>query len=217
MTFSTEHCQPSPQPRTRAAIAQHTDPRTSVDPRSDDCPHCGCADMPRYAEECPICPACGVVLDDEAPEPLSWLAQFPAPRRSTLANLFYTVIRRGETVPAAVVEQVVADIHLRLQWSTDFDQRQWWCQVLNILGDDPKAAQSYAGEVLAIEQLPAAEKARRKEDKAKPFIVASMRGKEITDKQRTLIQAKGWTGAVPTDRAEASALIDRLLRPGGTL
>ena len=119
--------------------------------------------------------------------------------------------------PPAIVNAVMADIHRKLQCTADFDKRQWWSQVSNAISDDPQAAQAYAAEVLAIEQLPAAEKTRLKEEKAKTFVLAAMHGKEPTDKQLSLIRSKGYVGEMPQDRGSASKLIDALLRGKSTL
>jgi hypothetical protein len=193
--------------------------KTPVPRASDEstCLHCGYLDVPQYQDEIAICPGCGSVRADVPSEPTTWLSQWPANRRSTLANLFYAVIRRGETFPPAIIEAVMADIYRRLQWTSDFEKRQWWSQVLNTLQDDPHAAQAYAETVCAIEALPAAEKAARKAERAKTFMATAMRGKPVTEKQLGLLRSKGYTGEIPQDRASASELIDRLLCGKGGL
>jgi hypothetical protein len=156
------------------------------------------------------------IPQDDLTEPVSWLAQFPAPRRSGLAELFYRVVRRGETSASEIVQEVVAEVYRKLQWTADFEKRQFWCQVINTLQDDPQPAQAYAETVCAMEALPPEEKAARKLEKSKAYALESMRGKPITDKQRALILAKGYTSEIPNDRWEASKLIDALLRGRGT-
>jgi hypothetical protein len=185
-------------------------------PTGDDaCTHCGYLDIPQYQDEIAICPGCGSVLADVSPEPTTWLSQWPANRRSPVANSFYAAVRRGMTSPPTIIETVIADIHRKLQWISDFEKRQFWCQVINTMQDDPSAVQEYAASVIAIEELPAAEKAARKAQKAKIFVAAAMRGKEATQKQHWMLRSLGHTGALPTDRAEASELIDSLLRRTG--
>jgi hypothetical protein len=148
--------------------------------------------------------------------PLSWIDQWPAPaHRSALAQIFYAVIRRGEIAPPAIIEQVIAEIHTRLTWTTAFTKRQFWHQVLNTLADDPQSAKSYAAEIVAIKLLPVIEKAARKRKAARKYMTESMRGKPTTDNQRWLIRRRGYAGDIPEDRAEASALIDRLLHGEG--
>jgi hypothetical protein len=179
------------------------------------CLHCGCLDIPRYEQECHKCPGCGAVLDERPPEPVSWLLNFAAPRRSLLANLFCGVIRRGETSPAEILAQVGIEIQRRFAWLTDPDKREFFHQVLSIIDADPKAVKNYTETVLAREQLPAAERVALKEERAKTFIVAAMRDKPATEKQLWLLRSKGYRGTLPADRAEASELIDALLRRTG--
>jgi hypothetical protein len=177
------------------------------------CPHCGCDDIRQYADERPICPHCGAVRVD-APADLGWLAQWPPRRRSTLANHFYQAARSGLSAPPQIVDHVMAAIQRKLMWKTDFEERQFWCEVFNTIADDPQAAQAYAGEVLAVEQLPAAAKAARKVEKSKAYVLEAMRGREATPKQHGLLRALGHAGELPADRAVASELIDALLRKG---
>jgi hypothetical protein len=179
------------------------------------CPHCQYLDVPEYHDEAPLCPHCGAILAEPDPATVSWLAQWPPHRRSALANFFFAAVRRGLTEPPAIVEQVTAEIHRRLQWATASETRQWWFQVLNTLSDDPRGAQTYAAEVLATEQLPRAERERQKQERAKQFIQQAMQGKPATDKQLWLLRTLGHRGPLPSDRAEASVWIDALLRKKG--
>ena len=179
------------------------------------CLRCAYLDVPEYQDEVPVCPHCGTILIEPDPASVSWLAQWPTKRRSTLANLFYGAVRGGLTEPPAIIEQVTAEIHRRLQWATNFETRQWWSQVLNTLSDDPRGARAYAAEVLATEQLPRAERERQKQQRARQFIEQAMQGKPATDKQRWVLRNLGHRGPLPSDRAEASALIDTLLRKKG--
>jgi hypothetical protein len=179
------------------------------------CLRCAYFDVPQYDDELPRRPHCGAILAAPNPVPVSWLAQWPAPRRSTLANLFYAAVRCGLTAPSDIVEQVTREMHQRLQWATDFKKRQWWSQVLNTISDDLRGAQTYAAEVLATEQLPRAERARQKQERAKTFIQQAMQGKPATKKQLSLLRCLGHLGPLPSDRADASMLIDTLVRTKG--
>jgi hypothetical protein len=114
------------------------------------------------------------------------------------------------------VEQVAGDIHKNLMGATDPDKRQWWCAVLASLSEDPQAAEDYAAAVLEKERLPAVERARLKREKAKSYVLESMRGKNATPKQHALLRSKGYARPLPTDRADASELIDRILHEGET-
>src|SRR5262245_8746122 len=53
------------------------------------------------------------------PEPREWLTQWPAARRSLLANLFHFAVRHGAGTPHAVVTAVVHALQRRVQWRDD--------------------------------------------------------------------------------------------------
>jgi hypothetical protein len=114
--------------------------------------------------------------------------------------------------PHAVVQAVAAEVQKRLQWTTDQPRRQWLHEVLHALRHNLDAACAYAETVLTWEQLPSAARQQQKAARAASFLVEAMRGKPTTSKQLGLLQSLGYGAPPPTDRAEASALIDRLLR-----
>lgn len=165
---------------------------------------------PETADEAPP-----VSLDASRPDPTDWLSQWPAATRSTIANWFFTAVRSGTSDPAAIVAQVRTDLHRRLQWTSTSPQRQLLAQVATALQADPVAARTYAASVYPREQLPEAAKAALKHEKAKAFVLEAMKGKPATDKQLALLRSLGHGGAVPNDRAEASMLIETLLRQTG--
>src|SRR5439155_23708320 len=189
-------------------------PTPSGPPDEPTCPHCG-ADICIYAEEQPMCAHCGAILDLPPPTPPTWLSLCPAPKRSILAQHFYNAVRSGVTDLPAIVDHVATNIHRRLQWTSDFEQRQFWGEVVNSFADNPKAVRDYAASVLATEQLPATERAALKREKAKAFVLEAMKGKPVTEKQLWLLRSKGYRGEMPTDRAQATDLIDTLLTRTG--
>lgn len=142
----------------------------------------------------------------------AWLEQWAPERRSTVANYFHYAVRSGDTSPTAVVQAVAAEVQKRFQWTVDQPRRQWLHEVLHAIRSDPDAAHAYAETVLAWEQLPYAARQQQKVARAVPFLAEAMRGKPTTSKQAALLKSLGHSGPPPTDRAEASALIDRLLR-----
>jgi hypothetical protein len=146
-----------------------------------------------------------------APPPPNWLSQFPQKRRSLLANLFYGAVRLGLTKPKNIVAHVTHECHKRRQWAADEAEDQHWARVLQAMRDNPTETQAYAQTVLANETLPRDERKRQKREVAKPFILASMRGKPATAAQHWRLRKEGYTGALPDDRAEASALLGRVL------
>jgi hypothetical protein len=56
---------------------------------------------------------------------------------------------------------------------------------------------------------------RVKAERAAPYLQRAMRGQPVTAKQTAYLQALGYAGPQPEDRAAASALIDSLKREGG--
>jgi hypothetical protein len=146
----------------------------------------------------------------------SWLDQWPISRRSTVANWFYAAVRKGHTTPRAIVAEVAQTIAHRLDWSPDPAQREWLCQVQEAFHQQPTAAETYAASVVATERLPKKVRLQQKHEKAKPFLLESMRGKPVTDAQTWKLRTLGYRGPQPSDRADASRLIDALQQQGVT-
>jgi len=109
-----------------------------------------------------------------------------------------------------VVVAVIHELQRRLQWGDDPTLRV----VLEQLQGDPAPALHYAETVIAYEHLPYDARQRVKAERATPYLLEAMRGKPVTDKQRTLLRALGYMGPQPEDRAAASALIHHLKRGG---
>src|SRR5712691_10953331 len=196
-------------------MEQHTTDRVPDTPPEElACHRCGCLDVPAYEGELPLCPHCGHVCAEPQPPPVSWLDHFPTPRRSTVAQWFYQAVRRGHSMPSAIVTEVCRNLATQLEWRSDRDRRAWLVEVLATIHDDRQSAALYAAAVLATEQLPAPERAQQKLDRAKPYLVEAMKGKPPTEKQLALLRSKG-VSPLPTDRAVASEMIDALVRKGG--
>jgi len=117
-------------------------------------------------------------------------------------------------MPSAIVTEVCRNLKAQLEWRSDPDRRAWLVEVLSTINSDRQSAALYAATVLATEQLPASERAHQKLERAKPYLVEAMQGKPATEKQLALLRSKG-VSPLPTDRAVASAMIDRLVRKGG--
>src|SRR6266849_3541646 len=115
----------------RTAMEQHsTDRVPDTPPEERTCRTCGCLDVPAYEGELPICPHCGHVCAEPPSPPPSWLDHFPTPRRSTVAQWFYQAVRRGHTVPSAIVAEVYRTLTQQLDWRIDPDRREWLVEVL---------------------------------------------------------------------------------------
>jgi len=133
-----------------------------------------------------------------------------------VAQWFYQAVRRGHTVPSAIVAEVYRTLTQQLDWRSDPDRRAWLVEVLATIDVNRQGAERYAAQVLATEQLPAPERAQQKLERAKPYLFEAMQGKPATEKQLALLRSKG-VSPLPTDRAVASAMIDQLVQGRGTL
>jgi hypothetical protein len=143
-------------------------------------------------------------------DPREWLTQWPAGRRSLLANTFHFATRKGACTPHAVVAAVIQDLQRRLQRGDDAMLRA----VLEQLQSNPALALPYAETVITYEQLPYEARQRAKAERATPYLLEAMRGKPVTDKQSASLRALGHIGPQPEERAAASALIACLTREG---
>lgn len=146
------------------------------------------------------------------PDPRAWLDAFPAPRRSAIANWFHFACRGGASTPHTVCSAVSATIQRRLAWSPEPESRAFLLSCLDTLRTHQAEALAYATYVITYEQLPYEE---RQQIKGRRALTYAMQGKPTTAKQAALIRRRGYRGAIPADRAEAHALIDRLLQQQG--
>jgi hypothetical protein len=113
------------------------------------------------------------------------------------------------------VRWVAADLERRLAWASDPQKRETWADALHALTSDSQRAEPYAALVLYNEHLPREERKRQQHEKAKTYVFQAMQGKPATEKQHGLLRRLGYAGELPEDRADASALIDRLMRQQG--
>ena len=144
-----------------------------------------------------------------------WLEQFPAPRRSAIANWYHYAVRNSACSPADVVHQVMQTVQRRLQWARDPAETAHLHTVLKALQTDRSGALAYAASVIIYEYMPADARQQVKAERATLYLQEAMRGQLVTAKQTAYLRALGYTGPHPEDRAAASALIDRLKRGGG--
>jgi len=145
--------------------------------------------------------------------PRAWLEQWPTARRSLISNLFHCAVRDGATTPALVVSAVQATLRRRLQYAPlPFDATtETLHAVWQALQTTPQEAYVHARAVLDWEALPAAERQRQKAARAQHYQRAYMATLSPTEKQINFLRQRGYTQA-PANRADASALIDGLLR-----
>jgi hypothetical protein len=151
-----------------------------------------------------------------APDPRALLAHVPAHRRSPLANWFHFSARSGATTPHAVCSGVWQTVQRRLQWASTPETRQFLQSVLDMLQTHQAEALAYAQHVLTYEALPYEQRQRVKAQRALQYLKTSMRSKPATEAQARYLRSLGYTGELPTDRGQASALIDALQQKGGS-
>jgi hypothetical protein len=137
----------------------------------------------------------------------AWLEQWPAARRTGLANLFCEAVRAGNTTPDRVVAHVQQAVSRRLQWSTREERRVHFHQVLMALAADRPGTLAYAETVIAWEALPYDVRQAAKHERAAHYQQQHMADLPPTDKQLTYLRSLGYAGTAPGNRAEASALI----------
>jgi hypothetical protein len=147
-----------------------------------------------------------------------FLQHFEPQRRSGIANLFHFSIRdHGCTTARQVCSQVWQTVHRRTQYANDPETATHLAHVLVVMQHDQTGALAYAQSVLEYEQLPYEARQRVKTQRAAPYIHAAMQGKDVTAPQLAMLRRLGYEGTVPRDRAEASVLIDELMRGRGEL
>ena len=156
-------------------------------------------DSSRYAEIIP------------APNARAWLEHIPAHWRSTVANWFHFAVRAGAQSPEAVLQAVRQVCERRLRWRDETDAPL----VLDALDSDPGGARVYAASVLRYERLPLDARCRVKAERSIHFLKTAMIGKPATGPQLAYLQALGYAGELPSDRAQVSALIDALRQGRG--
>jgi hypothetical protein len=147
--------------------------------------------------------------------PRRFLEHFEPGRRSGIANLFHYGARAGASTPRALCSHVWQTVQRRQQQAQDPETAAHLSHALEVLHDDQPGALAYATDVLHYEQLPYEERQKVKAARAVHFLHEAMRGKAVTTPQLAMLRRLGYQGAVPTDRAEASALIDTLMQRRG--
>jgi len=148
-------------------------------------------------------------------DPRAWLDHFPAPRRGPVANWFHQAVRCGAASPFAVLSHVHQTLLRRLQWARDPEHLAHFHLVAEVLRTDHAGALAYAQTVLEYEALPLDARRRVKAERAFAYLKDAMKGKDVTPAQLAYLNALGYTGPQPDDRADASKLIDQLKRGEG--
>jgi hypothetical protein len=143
--------------------------------------------------------------------PRAWLDHISAHRRGPVANWFHAAVRSGAQTPDAVLLAIRNTCLRRQAWGENADA----VMVLAALDTDQAAALRYAQSVIDYERLPYAERQRVKAERTFTFLKQTMAGETVTAPQIAYLRKLGYQGALPEDRATASALIDQLRRGEG--
>jgi hypothetical protein len=143
------------------------------------------------------------------------LPHVPARQQGPVKNEFLAPVRAGVFDPAIIVRKALAALQWRLRGQMEYraaaetlDLRQ----AITAIIAHPTEAEAFARACIAYEQLPAEEKARRKEIRGEAARQAYMAMQPATDKQLWKLRALGVVTAPPS-KLHASQLIDG--RKGG--
>lgn len=147
------------------------------------------------------------------PDNKRFFDRLPANQRSTVSNLFLDPIRSGVGDAIAVVKEVYAEAKRRRDEAhyPNPERQEKAALLMCLLKQHYDEAVALAEYYIAYESLPRSERERIKMTTSLNAVKDSMAGKPTTDKQKELLGILGFTGAFPTDRKEASEIIDRLL------
>src|SRR5262249_9667071 len=153
--------------------------------------------------------------DGAASRPL--LRHVPPQQRGPLMNYFLSPVRAGVKNPAQIVQTVLtrmrSDLQRRRQWHSAAELEPLRQALLAVIAH-PSEALQLAGEALDWEQLPRAERERRKAVRGEVYRRQYLSALPPTDKQLRFLRSLGHDGPVE-NRLHASALIDELLAKRG--
>jgi hypothetical protein len=163
---------------------------------------------PTTGEPSPTPDGAGLIASDAA---RPFLNRLPPDYSGALANFYHEVVRDGLTEPRDIVAAVICMVGKRLARPNLAEKRVGaYNGLLSALGEEPTAAQAYARDVVAWNQLPPEERQRRKEGQAETFRHQRMAELPPTSKQLDFLRTLGDEGPPPGNRAEASARIETL-------
>lgn len=145
-----------------------------------------------------------------------FLSSFPAGMRSTVANVFHSIVRRGVKEPAEIVNIATREFHSRLKWAkqhNSFGDIYKWQIAVDVLAQKPQLSKEYARWVLYWESTPYPERAKIKQQRALAISRPYWYNLPPTERQLNLLVKLGYEGPV-FSRGYASELIDQLTSEG---
>ena len=138
---------------------------------------------------------------------LTFLSHFPHNQRATATNILLEAVRAGCSIPHLVVFYAVETALRRFHLEA--------AHTLRLLSHlDPEALLAGARWALWWESLPPEEKQRLRKERAEEAIERWMAEQPPTEKQLRYLASLGYRGPTPTNRLEASRLIDELVGRG---
>ena len=129
-----------------------------------------------------------------------FLEYFAPEKRSTVANTFLTLIRKGMTDPDLIITEIYEKVR------KDEDKKYISDTIFKYLSD----AFRYVSYLFDWEKLDPSEKTYYKNIQAKTAIKEYMSRDKPTEKQLQYLKALGYTGPAPESKADASELISTI-------
>jgi hypothetical protein len=153
------------------------------------------------------------VLDDGE---TSFLERFPKYQRGPIGNHFYSVVRLGHTDPDRIIAEVlaIADRQFASLYLTE-EKREVFRTLKNALLHDRNAVLSFITQVLERERMAPEVRGQMKQERSRTYQRSSMANLPPTDAQLRYPSSLGYQGNPPSNRLEASDLIETC--KGGTL
>ncbi len=153
-------------------------------------------------------------MQDDLSTLRAFLAYFPQPQKSHVANLFLLPVRQGHTNPSEVRAAVVDDLHERIRRAIAYryDSARDR-EILAVVLREPDEALDFARWAIQYERLTPAEKQRIKNNRSAEAIGVAMDREEPTEKQVAYLRRKGYQGPIESKKF-ASSLIDIYTRGG---
>jgi len=129
-----------------------------------------------------------------------FLEYFEPAKRSTVANIFLTPIRKGMTNTDIIITEIYEKVR------KDEDKKYISDTIFKYLHD----AFAYVSYLFDWEHLPDSEKHYYKNIQAKKAVKAYMAKDKPTEKQLSYLKVLGHTGPAPETKADASELISTI-------
>ena len=143
---------------------------------------------------------------------LKLLSHFDDRYKGVVFNNILFYMRKGEKYADEIIDLIQRKLEINKRWGLEGTNAQWE-KYFAIIDKDTQLKEFY--EIMAYaeewEKKTPEEKQKIKKQQSQYFMKQSMKGKPTTGKQIALLKSKGLEN-IPTDRFEASELIDAYLQ-----